>query len=74
MGCICSFTYPDKVENIDKSQSGVGIIKYIEGKPDDPDVLTGSQFCPPNGVKPAAPGRPDTLYQNITAEISYNLS
>ena len=49
MGCIYSFTYPDKVDNIDKSQIGVGIIRHVEGKPDDPDVLIGIQFFPPKG-------------------------
>jgi hypothetical protein len=74
MGCIYSFTYPDRVENKDKSQIGVGIIRDVKGKPDDPDVLIDIQFCPPKGAKPAGPGRPDTLYQNISAETAFNLN
>ena len=67
--CIYSFTYPDLLAQAEVSQIGVGIITAVHGIPTDPNAIIDIQFCPPKGAKPAGKGRPNTLYQNIHADI-----
>ena len=73
MGCIYSFTYPNLIDKVDVSQIGLGIVTKIHGQPNSPDALVDIQFCPPKGAKPATSKRQDTLYQNIHANMSFNL-
>ena len=55
-------------------QIGVGIIKNIHGDPADPKALFDIKFCPPKGAKPQKGKRPDTLYQDINADMKFNTS
>ena len=52
----------------------VGIIKNIHGNPADPKALFDVKFCPPKGAKPQKGKRPDTLYQDIRADMKFNTS
>jgi len=38
------------------------------------DFLYDIRFCPPKGAKPAAKNRPDTLYQNINANMAFKFN
>ena len=54
-------------------QIGVGIITKIHGDPSDPQALFDIKFCPPKGAKPQkGSSRPDTLYQDIRADMKFN--
>ena len=56
-------------------QIGVGIITKIHGDPSDPQALFDIKFCPPKGAKPqkgSGSSRPDTLYQDIRADMKFN--
>lgn len=74
MGCIFKFQYPHKLTNTLVSQIAVGIINKVHGDNSSKDARVDIQFCPAKGAKPQTNTRPDTLYQDISAAMSFNLN
>jgi hypothetical protein len=73
-GCIFNYTHVRRGTDELISQIGVGIIEKVHGNPSSPDALLDIRFCPPKGAKPQKGNRPDTLYQDINADMCFNLN
>ena len=56
------------------TQIAIGIITKVHGNNSSKDALVDIKFCPPKGAKHQTNTRPDTLYQNISATMSFNLN
>jgi hypothetical protein len=72
MACIFTFKYPHLQSKTTVEQIGVGIITKVHGDPADKHCSVDIQFCPEKGAKCQTSKRPDTLYQNIQASMSFN--
>jgi hypothetical protein len=76
--CIFIYCYFDVARQEDVHQIGVGIVENIQGDPASPSATFDLIFCPPKGSLPAKgifgskSFRADTLYQDITCDMSFN--
>lgn len=73
LACIYKYTYPNLVQKKDIEQIGVGIILNVHGDACGENATMDIRFCPPAGSKAQTLRRPDTLYQNISASMAFNL-
>lgn len=73
LACIYKYTYPNLVQKKDIEQIGVGIVLKVHGDACGEDATVDIHFCPPAGSKAQTLRRPDTLYQNISASMAFNL-
>lgn len=73
MGCIFKFSHVDRKTQMEKTQIAVGMVEKMHNCLETNAELFDIRFCPPKGAKPASKGRPDTLYQDISADYAYNL-
>jgi hypothetical protein len=73
MGCIFQFTHVDRETKTEKNQIALGIVQKIHTDHITDEPLYDIRFCPPKGAKPASKKRPDSLYQDIKPEMSFNL-
>jgi hypothetical protein len=74
MACIYNIQFPDRETNTINKQIAIGLVKQQHRCSETGKPLYDIRFCPPKGAKPAARNRPDTLYQNITADMAFNTS
>ena len=73
--CIYKYVYVPWGKTEDVTQIGVGLIENVHGNPSSTDARFDIRFCPPKGAKPQQGSkRPDTLYQNIAADMAFNKS
>ena len=74
--CIFKYDYPKLIMGQPQfvQQIGVGVIKAVHGDPSSPGATFDIQFCPPKGSKPQSSKRPDTLYQDIDADMSFKMN
>ena len=76
--CILKYDYPKfkmgKPQFV--QQIGVAVIKAVYGDHSSPGATFkfDIQFCPPKGCKPQLSKRPDTLYQDIDADMSFKMN
>ena len=76
--CIFVHCYFDIARQKNVHQIGVGIVENIQGDPASPSATFDLIFCPPKGSLPAKgifgskSFRADTLYQDITCDMSFN--
>ena len=73
LACIYKFQHTDRESGVEKTQIAVGIVTHQHNCPETGNLLYDIRFCPPKGAKPAAKNRPDTLYQNICADMGFNI-
>ena len=73
LACIYKFQHTDRESGVEKTQIAVGIVTHQHNCPETGNLLYDIQFCPPKGAKNAAKNRPDTLYQNICADMGFNI-
>lgn len=73
MFCLYKYVFPNLVKKTEMEQIGLGKIVEVHGDPTKADCLFDIQFCPPKGAKAQTSKRPDTLYQDITASMEFNL-
>lgn len=72
-GCIYKFVHTDRITSEEKTQIAVGIVERVHTCSENGQALYDIKFCPPKGAKPASGKRHDTLYQNISADMKFNL-
>jgi hypothetical protein len=73
LACIYKFQHTDRESGVKKTQIALGIVTHQHNCPETGNLLYDIRFCPPKGAKPAAKNRPDTLYQNICADMGFNI-
>ena len=71
---IYKFTHVDRETQVEKVQIAVGIVTKVHTCPITENLLYDIKFCPPKGAKPAKKGRADTLYQDISADMAFNVN
>ena len=72
MACIYKFSYPHLQSGRIIEQIAVGIVvKVVDAA--SQDAVIDIRFCPPKGAKPQTHSREDTLYQDISADMTFNL-
>ena len=71
--CIYKFEHTDRESGTEKAQIAVGIVTNQHSSPTTGDFLCDIRFCLAKGAKPAAKNRTDTLYQNINANMAFDL-
>lgn len=72
LACIYKFLHTDRSTGKEMTQIAVGLVQKVHKCPTTSAELVDIRFCPPKGARPASKNRPDTLYQDISPDFSYN--
>ena len=72
MACIYKFTYPHLQSGKTIEQIAVGIVVKVQNASTE-NALVDIRFCPAKGAKPQTAHRPDTLYQDISPTMCFNV-
>lgn len=73
LACIYKFTYPDMKQDAYVEQIALGVIVKIHQSTETEEESYDIRFCPPVGARPQTATKPDTLYQNIRANMQFNM-
>jgi hypothetical protein len=73
MGCIYKFVHEAAETKEEKTQIALGLVEKVHTNSESNESTFDIRFCPPRGAKPAGKNRPDSLYQNISADMHFNL-